>query len=164
MREIWYRIKMCIRDRITWIRQITGKVLQYHACIVHDISIQHSRVIRGCDSLCSDGKDVYKRQHLYAAGLCFQEGCCLSMLQRQQMILQDPGLWVCPVICNHGMSRLSEEFFYICWILNRTLRHKMEYLHCLLYTSPPFSTRYRRGSTKNYIITIYKKQVYKKYK
>ena len=41
--------------QITWIRQITGKVLQYHACIVHDISIQHSRVIRGGDSLCSDG-------------------------------------------------------------------------------------------------------------
>ena len=45
--------------QITWIRQITGKVLQYHACIVHDISIQHSRVIRGGDSLCSDGNTKY---------------------------------------------------------------------------------------------------------
>ena len=37
------------------VRKMPGKILQLHAGIVHDVSIDHSGIIRRSDPLCGDG-------------------------------------------------------------------------------------------------------------
>ena len=45
------------------IRKLTGKILQLHSGIVHDVSVDHSGIVRGSDTLCGNGnpQDLFLR-------------------------------------------------------------------------------------------------------
>ena len=49
--------------QMTGVRKMPGKILQLHSGIVHDVSIDHSGIIRRSDPLCGDGntQDLFFR-------------------------------------------------------------------------------------------------------
>ena len=68
--------------QVAWIGKVTGKIFQIHIRILHDISIDHSRVIRGSNSLCGDGNTKNLFWFILVEGDKFLDLVCYFLIVR----------------------------------------------------------------------------------